>query len=432
MTNSWVNWAGDQRCAPTTIAAPRSLDELAGLLKKADETDATVRVVGAGHSFTDTVLTDGTLLSLENMSRIVSTDAATGLVRVEAGATLAAVSAGTHAVGLAFPNLGDIDVQSVAGAQATGTHGTGATLPNLSAAVHSVEVMRADGTTVEVNAENDPDAWRAARVSVGALGVITAVTLQMVPSFVLEAVERPVHIDEVLGDLDGYVDGNDHFEFFLFPHSPMAMTKRNNRVDLPEVPRSATMTYLEDILLANTAFDAMARAGRRYPALIPWVHRTAARAGSYRRVVDRSYRVFASPRTIRFTEMEYALPREHSVEAVREIARISRTFDTPMPMEVRWVAGDDAFLSPAGGRDTCYVAVHQYQGMEYEPYFRACEAVFDSFGGRPHWGKRHFQTAETLRPKYPEWDRFQEVRRRFDPAGRFANPYVDRVLGPLS
>ncbi|WP_063048678.1 D-arabinono-1,4-lactone oxidase [Nocardia arthritidis] len=431
MTNSWVNWAGDQQCAPAIIATPRSIEEVAGLLADAEAAGRTVRVAGTGHSFTDAVLTDGTLLSLAKLNRVLDVDRASGLVRVEAGISLNAASTALHEHGLAFPNLGDIDVQTVAGAIATATHGTGATLQNLSAAVHSLELMQADGTRVELNEHTDPDGWRAARVGIGALGVVTAVTLRMAPSFVLEGVERPIPVEEVLADLDSFVDGNDHFEFYMFAHSPLAMTKRNNRVTLPEQPRPKAVGWFADILMSNHLFDTLCRLSRRQPRLVPFIQRSAAYAGSYRRQVDRSYRVFASPRLVRFTEMEYAIPRAHSVDAIREIKELTTRFDTPMPIEVRWVAPDDAFLSPAGGRDTCYIAVHQYRGMDFEPYFRACEAVFDRYQGRPHWGKRHFQTAATLRDRYPDWDRFAEVRRRFDPKGRFANPYLDRVLGPV-
>lgn len=432
MTNSWVNWAGDQRCAPARLAAPRDHAELAGELARAAADGHHVRVVGSGHSFTDTCLTDGLLLDLSRMNKVLDVDRATGLARVQAGMTLAAVSDRLDRHGLAFPNLGDIDAQTIAGATATGTHGTGAELPNLSAQLHAVELMTADGRTVELTAESGSEAWRAARVSVGALGVVTAFTLQLVPSFVLEGVERPVPVEEVLGDLDSYVDGNEHFEFYMFAHSPIAMTKRNNRVDLPPAPRHKIVDWFADIVVSNHISDALCRLARRRPAVIPPVQRAAAYAFSYRRQVDRSYRVFTSPRLFRFTEMEYAIPRAYSADAIREIKETAQRFDTPMPIEVRWVAGDDAFLSPAGGRATCYIAVHQYEGMEHEPFFRACEAVFDRYEGRPHWGKRHCQTADTLRPRYPDWDRFAAVRRHYDPDGRFANDYLDRVLGPVS
>ncbi|MFC8044571.1 D-arabinono-1,4-lactone oxidase [Nocardia sp. NPDC057353] len=433
MTNSpWVNWAGDQRCHPAVVAHPRDTAEVAALVTAAAARGRNVRVAGAGHSFTDAVLTDGVLLDLSRMNRVLHVDRAAGLARVQAGITLHEASAALHTHGLAFPNLGDIDVQTVAGATATGTHGTGSRLQNISAALHSVELVTADGSVLELNEETDPDGWRAARVSIGALGVVTAVTLKLVPSFVLAGVERPIPLEDVLAELDSHVDGNEHFEFYMFGHSALTMTKRNNRTEAAEQPRSPAVDWLDGILLSNHVFDALCRVGRRRPALVPLIQRTAARAGGHRRKVDRSYRVFATPRLVRFTEMEYALPRAHGAAAIREIREIARRFDTPMPIEVRWVAPDDAFLSPAGGRETCYIAVHQYRDMEWRPYFRACEAVFARYQGRPHWGKRHFRTAETLRPRYPEWERFAAVRRRLDPEGLFRNDYLDRVLGPVN
>lgn len=431
MTN-WANWAGDQQCAPAYVATPRDRVELAEALSCAETEGHRVRVAGTGHSFTDTCVTDGVMLNLTQMNQIVDVDARNGLVRVEGGATLDAANAALHEYGLAFPNLGDITMQTIAGATATATHGTGARLPNLAAMIQSMELMLADGSIVEIDQESDPDAWRAARVGVGALGVITAMTLQLVPSFVLEGVERPTPVEEVLRELDSYIDGNEHFEFYMFPHSRTAMTKRNNRVDLPERPRHALVDWFTDILLQNHAFGALCAVGRRQPRLVPLIQRAAAYAGSFRRQTDRSYRVFATPRMVRFTEMEYAVPRVDSTEAIREIKALSTEFDTVMPIEVRWVAADDAFLSPATGRDTCYIAVHTYRNMAYEPYFRACEAVFDRYDGRPHWGKRHFQSADTLAAKYPDWDRFAAVRARLDPKGRFANDYTDRVLGPVT
>ncbi|WP_216899838.1 D-arabinono-1,4-lactone oxidase [Nocardia alni] len=431
MTNSWVNWAGDQRCAPAVLAAPHSRDELSALLERAEAEDRVVRAFGAGHSFTDTALTSGILVDTTKLNRVLDVDLANARVRVEGGARLHELNDTLYGLGLAFPNLGDIDVQSIAGATATATHGTGGKLQNLSAALHSVELMLADGSVVELDERTDPDGWRAARVNVGALGIVTAVTLQLVPAFVLEGVERPIPFDEVLAGLDDYVDSNDHFEFYMFAHSSTAMTKRNNRVDLHEQPRGKLTEWFADVVLNNYAFDVLTRLCRVQPKFIPPVQRFAASAGSYRRQVERSYRVFASPRLFRFTEMEYAVPREHAAEVIREIKEIGRHYDTPMPTEVRFVAPDDAFLSPVHNRESCYVAVHQVAGMEWRGYFGACEEVFNRYHGRPHWGKRHSQSAETLPALYPEWDRFLEVRRRLDPKGRFDNRYTNHIFGPI-
>ncbi len=428
---AWSNWPGDQACSPASLERPADVDAVAAAVVRAAGEDRGVRVAGAGHSFTDAVLTDGTLLSLERMGRVLDADPATGLVRVEAGITLHVLNHALWDLGLALENLGDIDVQSVAGATATGTHGTGARLRNLSAAIESVELVTADGSTVECNEADDPDGWRAARVSLGALGVVTAVTLRAVPAFTLEGVDSSLPLEEALDRLGELVDGNDHFEFFTFPHSDLALTRTNNRVEGPPQPRSRTREWVDDVLVRNHLFGACCRVGRARPRLIPRINRAIARASGTTTRVDRSYAIFASPRRVRFTEMEYAIPRPRAAEAVRAVRAVSDEggFDVCFPIEVRFVARDDALLSPAGGRDTCYIAVHSYEGMEWEPYFRAVEVVMDGFEGRPHWGKRHFQTAGTLAGRYPEWDRFAAVRARMDPDGLFANGYVQRVLG---
>ena len=426
----WRNWAGDQACRPAEIEHPTSAVEVAAAVGRARAAGRTVRVAGAGHSFTDAALTDGTMLVLDRMRRVLDVDRASGLVRVEAGISLRELSEALWAHGLALENLGDIDVQSIAGATATGTHGTGAHLRNLSAALSEIELVTADGSAIRVSDDDDPDTWRAARVGVGALGVVTAVTLRTVPAFTLEGTDSTAPLDDLLDALDEYADSADHFELYAFPHSPMAITRTNRRVASSPAPPSRLSAWAGDVLLRNYVLGTAFELGRRAPKTIPATHRALTRIAGTSRRVDRSYRIFASPRLVRFTEMEYALPRARAAEAVRAVLAVARRSDlaVPMPIEVRFVAPDDAFLSPAGGRETVYIAVHMYRGMEWDRYFRAVEQVMDGFDGRPHWGKRHFQTAATLAPRYPDWDRFQSVRRRLDPDGVFANGYVRRVL----
>ncbi len=337
-------------------------------------------------------------------------------------------------------NLGDIDVQSIAGAISTATHGTGARLRNISAQVAELTLVLADGSTLRCAEEVDSEIFRAARVGLGALGVIAEVILRCVPAFTLRGVDAPAPLDDTLARFEELALGNDHFEFFVFPHADTALTRTNNRTDQPPRPRGRVSAYANDVLLTNHAFELLCRAGRRFPRRIPQLNRLVTRLAGARTRVDRSDRIFASPRLVRFTEMEYALPRERTPEAVNRIMALvagdgsgagGHGFAVPFPIEVRTVAPDDALLSTAAGRDSGFVAVHMYRGMAWEPYFRAVEAIMDELGGRPHWGKRHFQTAATLRPRYPDWDRFQAVRARLDPEGRFANAWTDRVLGPV-
>ncbi len=430
---AWRNWAGDQRCHPAAVAIPGSIEELSAALVRAGAEDRRVRVVGSGHSFSDIALTDGLQLRLDRLTRVLDLDRSSGLVRVQAGITIRELSARLAEHGLALENLGDVDAQTIAGAIATATHGTGARLPNISAQVAELTLVLADGSTLRCTPDSDAEAYRAARVSLGALGVIAELTLRCVPAFTLRGRDSPQPLADTLERFEELALANDHFEFFVFPHTDTALTRANNRTEEPPRPRGRISAYANDILLTNHAFGLFCRVGRRFPRRIPQINRLVTRlAGSSTRV-DRSDRIFASPRLVRFTEMEYALPRDATPEAVRRVMALvpARELAVPFPIEVRTVAADDAFLSTASGRDSGFVAVHMYEGMAYESYFHAVEAIMQELGGRPHWGKRHYQTATTLRARYPDWDRYQAIRARLDPHGRFTNDYTDRVLGPV-
>jgi L-gulono-1,4-lactone dehydrogenase len=429
----WRNWAGDQRCAPLAVERPASIEDVVAAVERARAEGSRLRVAGAGHSFSEIACSDGLMLKLDRLADVIDVDRSSGLARVQAGITIRELSARLLGHGLALENLGDIDVQSIAGAISTATHGTGARLRNISAQVTELMLVLADGSTVVCSEEHEPEVFRAARVGLGALGVIVEVTLQCVPVFTLHGVDAPAPLAETLERFDQLALENDHFEFFVFPYADAALTRTNNRTEEEPRPRGRVSAYANDVLLTNHAFELFCRAGRRLPSMIPRINRLVTRlAGSSERV-DRSAEIFASPRLVRFTEMEYALPREHTSQAVRQVMAMieERQLAVPFPIEVRTVAPDDAFLSTAAARESGFVAVHMYRGMAWEPYFRAVEAIMDELGGRPHWGKRHFQTAATLSPRYPEWDRFQAVRARLDPHGRFGNDWTDRVLGPV-
>ncbi|HEX3692692.1 MAG TPA: D-arabinono-1,4-lactone oxidase [Solirubrobacteraceae bacterium] len=429
----WRNWAGDEGCRPREIARPESVEQIADAVGRAATAGWRVRVAGAGHSFSDVACSDGMLISLERCARVLEVDRDAGLVRVQGGITIAALNAELARHGLALENLGDVDVQSVAGAISTATHGTGAKLRNIPSQVHELKLVLADGSTLVCSADSDPELLRAARVGLGSLGVIAEVTLRCVPVFTLRGVDAPAPLADTLARFEQLAGENDHFELFVFPHCDTALTRTNNRSDDAPHPRGRTAAWLGDVLLANHVFGAFCALGRAVPSQIPRINRLVTRLAGTSRRIDRSDRIFASPRLVRFTEMEYALPRERTPEAVRAVMELvpRSGFAVPFPIEVRTVAADDAMLSTAYGRDSGFVAVHMYRGMRWRPYFEAVERIMSELGGRPHWGKRHFQTAATLRPRYPEWDAFQAIRARLDPDGRFANAWTDRVLGPI-
>jgi FAD-linked oxidoreductase len=426
----WRNWAGNQQCAPSAIERPSSEDEIVRIARDAAAGGQRVKVFGAGHSFTGIALTEGRLLSLDHYGRVLGADEASGRVTVQAGIRLSALNEELQRRGLAMPNLGDIAYQSVAGAISTSTHGTGRELGGLATAVAGMRIVTGDGSVVECSVEREPEIFHAARVGLGALGVLSTVTLQCVPAFNLRAIEMPMRLDDVLAHLDEHVTQNDHFEFFWVPHTGWALTKRNNRTSDPEAPRGRWKAFNDDILMSNVAFGMLCRMGRLRPSLIPRLSKAIPSSGRVE-YVDRSYRVFASPRLVRFYEMEYSIPAEACTEALNRVRKFvdESGLRISFPVEVRFTAADDIPLSTASGRASCYIAVHVYQGMQYQQYFEGVEQIMNSYGGRPHWGKLHFQTAETLAPCYPEWDRFQAVRARLDPERRFSNAYLERVLG---
>ncbi len=416
------------------VEHPRSTEELSAAIARAASKGLRVRAAGAGHSFSEIACSEEVHVRLDRLADVLDVDVAGGLVRVQAGITIGELSRRLETHGLAMENLGDIDVQSIAGAISTATHGTGARLRNISSQVAELTLVLADGSTLVCSPERDEDVFRAARVGLGALGVIAEVTLRCVPAFTLHGVDAPAPLAQTLERFETLALENDHFEFFVFPYCDTALTRTNNRTEQPPRPRGKLAAYANDILLTNHAFGAICRASRLMPGAIPQLNRLVTRLAGRSERVDRSAAIFASPRLVRFTEMEYALPRERTPEAVRRVLELveQRGLAVPFPIEVRTVAPDDALLSTAAGRESGFVAVHMFEGMEWRPYFEAVEAIMTELDGRPHWGKRHFQTAATLRARYPEWDRFQAVRARLDPSGLFGNAWTDRVLGRVS
>lgn len=436
----WTNWAGNVRATPVLRTAPTTVAEVVDAVVSASESGTRVKCVGAGHSFTPAAATDGVLVTLDDLTgieSIVPTRGSDGRVdgaevTVWAGTRLHKLGPLLWDLGLAQPNLGDFAEQSLAGAVSTGTHGTGCRAPGLPATVVGLQLVTADGTVLNCSRDSHPEVFEAARLGIGALGIITKMTIRCVPAFALHADERPWSLSAVLADVDGFARSADHAEFYWFPHTDAIIVKRNTRLpgDADMRPVGRIRKLVSDEFLSNEAFDALCRAATRRPALTPGLNRFSSRALSARSFTDRSYRVFASPRRVRFREMEYAVPIAAAAAVLADLRDMTDRSGvvTPFPMEVRFAAADNVWLSTAHGREVCYIAVHQYHRMDHTELFRLAEEIFLAADGRPHWGKMHTRTAEDLASVVEHFEDFVTVRDRLDPHRVFANAYTERVL----
>ncbi|WP_312886896.1 D-arabinono-1,4-lactone oxidase [Actinocrinis puniceicyclus] len=430
-TRTWTNWAGNQKSRVRRIATPGSTAEVAQVVREAAGQGLAVKPVGTGHSFTPVAVTDGVLVRLEHLARLRSADKASGLVTVEAGMPLWRFNELLAEQGLALTNMGDIQEQTVSGAIGTGTHGTGKASASIAAQVAALELVLADGSTVSCSATERPELFEAARIGLGAIGVITSVTFRTEPAFLLAAQEEPMRLDAVLDSFDQLWQDNEHFEFWWFPHTDTTMLKRNNRTAGPAAPLSRGRTWFEDEFLSNTFYSGLLKAGRSAPRAVPAINKLAARALSARSYTDRSDKVFTSPRRFKFLEMEYALPRAATVPALREVRRMLQDagLRISIPIEVRTAPADKLWLSTAYGRDTAYLAFHMPNGVSPTEYFENAESIMVAYDGRPHWGKLHTRDRDYFATAYPRFDDFLAVRDKADPQRVFANAYTRRVFG---
>lgn len=429
--STWRNWAGNVTARPVREVSPASTEELAAAVRKAAEDGFKAKAVGTGHSFTAAAATDGVLIRPELLTGIRDIDRTAMTVTVEAGTPLKRLNAALAREGLSLTNMGDIMDQTVAGATSTGTHGTGRESASIAAQIRALELVTADGSVLNCSEKENPDVFAAARIGLGALGVVSAITFAVEPVFLLTAREEPMAFDKVTAEFDALFAENEHFEFYWFPHTGNCNTKRNNRSAGPAAPPGQISGWIEDELLSNGVFQVVSSLGRAVPATIPAIAKISSRALSARMYTDIPYKVFTSPRRVRFIEMEYALPREAAMGALREVkAMIERSpLRVSFPVEVRTAPADDIALSTASGRESAYIAVHLYKGTPHQSYFTAVERIMTAHGGRPHWGKVHTRDAEYFAEVYPRFGEFTALRDRLDPERLFGNDYLRRVLG---
>lgn len=417
----WRNWSGSVAAQPREIARPRTEAALRKLVAEADA----VRGVGAGHSFMPLCATDGLLVDLSDLEGelVVATDRLT--VDAPAGWSLARLTEALWAEGLSLSNQGDVNPQTLAGAISTGTHGTGKTLGSLSTFARAFRFVTSEGSIVECDAARDPSLYQAARLSLGLLGVMTRVTLDVLPAFYLEERISRVPFAEAMERFDDWAAERRHLEFFVFPYADAVILK-----SLHAAPAEGELRPGADI--DEAAFRLACEAGARAPASIPGLQRRMleASSGSTRRVGP-AWRVFPSERTVPFEEMEYEIPRANGLPALKAaIERVrAKALPVTFPFEFRWVAEDDIWMSPFHAGPCASISMHQFASMPFAPVFAEVEPILREAGGRPHWAKRHTLTERDVHALYPKAPDFLEARRRIDPGAKFANPLLRQLFG---
>jgi len=428
-TRVWRNWSGLVRSVPRSIVYPASVEEVVAIVKSCATEGRKLRVVGSGHSFTRLVQTDDVLVSLDQLQGVIAVDQERGIAEVWGGTKLDRLGEELHAHGVAQENLGDINAQSIAGAISTGTHGTGERLGSLATQAVGLTVVTAAGEILECTPEQDEDLFRALQVSLGMFGIIVKLKLRVVPTYVLRYSSRKMSFTACLSQLEQFKSENRHFEFYWFPYTDVAQVKLTNETD--EVPGTPSRwSYWKVMLMENALFWALSECCRFIPRLCRPISRLSAAGVPNVQAVGYSHRIFASPRLVRFNEMEYSVPAERMKVVLEEIrdAVDHDQFAVHFPIECRYVRGDDLWLSPANGRDSAYIAVHMYRGMAYKEYFAKVEEICRRHGGRPHWGKMHTMQAEQFRMVYPKWEAFMDLREQLDPEGMFLNPYLAEMM----
>ena len=427
---SWSNWAGNQRSQPVRIERPSSESEVVEIVRRSVAEHLRVKVVGSGHSFTGIAVPDEVMIDLAKMNRVVNVDHVGGVITVQAGIVLSDLNAYLESHKLSMPNLGDVTYQTLAGAVSTSTHGTGLERTGLAAQIRAFKLVTASGEVLTCDPVHNAEIFHCGRVSLGALGVITEVTLNVVPAFNLRAVEQPMRISHVLDNFAQLIQENDFFEFYWVPHTKWALTKVNNvSMDAIDSP-GRFATWYNKMFMENYAFGLLCRFGRLFPKLIPKLATILPSSGRVE-YVNVSHRIFSSKRLVKFYEMEYSITLDSLVPALREVMQMveDRGFLISFPVEVRCTGSDDIPLSTSIGRRSAYIAVHMFKGCEYTEYFAAVETILRKHEGRPHWGKIHNLDASDISSLYPEYQRFIEVRNQLDPEGVFTNDYLRRVLG---
>lgn len=425
----WKNWSESVHCQPENYYEPASLRELIAIVEKSYEQGKTIRVVGAGHSFTPLVATSELLVSINKLSGIDSVDSDNNEVTVWGGTRLKELGELLFVNGYAMENLGDINAQTIAGAISTGTHGTGVNFGSVSTQVAGVMILTATGKLIEISNTTNRQFLEAVKLSLGMLGIIVKVTLTVLPAYELVGNSYRYSFQNCLLRLDELKHDNRNFEFYWFPYTNTVQVKTMNVNNDPD-ERIHKQHKFKKVIIENGLFYALSEMSRLIPQTAKMVSTVSAIGVPVGSEMDKSHLLYVTPRLVKFHEMEYSVPADAMGPALQDIDNMIRKkrFNVHFPIECRYVKGDTIWLSPSYERDSAYIAVHMYKGMDFEPYFAKLEEILQHYGGRPHWGKMHTMTYDKLVDAYPKLVDFLNVRSELDYDGMFLNEYLRKLF----
>lgn len=423
------NWSESVHCLPNHYEEPEDLHALKNIIERAYMEKETIRVVGSGHSFTPLVATSEVLVSIGKLSGIEKIDRENQLVTVWAGTPLKELGLQLHQAGYAMENLGDINEQTIAGAISTGTHGTGAEFGNISTQVHSLTIMKADGQLLHISPNENAYLLNAAKVSLGLLGIIVKVTLRVLPTYQLTSHSYKESFMQCLQQLELLRRSNRNFEFFWFPYTDTVQIKIMNE-DNYSITETKKQNMFKKVVIENGLFFVLSEVSRVVPKTAKMISAASAAGVPIGTETAHSHELYATPRLVKFNEMEYCIDAKYMPDVLKEIDTLIRTYEFAVhfPIECRYVKKDPIWLSPSFERDSAYIAIHMYKGMEFKRYFEEVEKIFAKYNGRPHWGKMHMMQYGQLKQVYPKLEEFLDLRKELDPEGMFLNEYVRELF----
>jgi len=423
------NWAKNVQCAPSEILTPESDTEIIDIINQSAAEGKKLRIAGNGHSFTPLNCTDKTMINLDNFQGLNAMDTNLNTASAKAGTSIKKLNHLLFEKGYNLINLGDIDVQSIAGATATGTHGTGLSFGNISSQMSGFTIATAKGELLKCSKNQNSDIFKAGSVSLGALGIITEIEMDVIPAYKLDYQAKKAKLDDTLEKLEEYNAINRNFEFYWFPFTKTVQLKITNVTNEP-VKDNETMRYINQQLLENNFLELLCSIGTNFYNSYSSLSKIIAFGATSERKINYSHLIYATPRNVRFKEMEYNIPLEHFKEAFMKVVKKihDEHYRVYFPIECRFVKGDDNWLSPSYGRDSAYIAIHVDARTEHNPYFKDIEKILMEYGGRPHWGKMHNRTAENLSTVYPMWESFMALRKKLDPEAMFLNDYLKEMF----